>query len=103
METAPVQPALATVGLAALPAISSAMMPTAGRTNLNKVFQMPLTSVMTTIARLPKPQPLVIANDTATPTAPPNGSRLLTALPAALSVSPCRLLSPGRELVSTNV
>ena len=64
---------------------------------------MPLTRVITTIGRLAKPQPLVIAKVSATPAAPPKGSRLLTALPPALSVSAWRLFRPGSEAVSTNV
>ena len=42
-------------------------------------------------------------NVTATPAAPPNGSRLLIALPAAFIISAWVWVSPGSDPVITNV
>ena len=86
-----------------LPAAIDTIRPAAGRASRDNTFHAPLTRVDTAIACLRCPQLPAMVKVTATPAAPPNGSRLLTALPAQLRTNACRWVSPGREPVRTNV
>ena len=85
------------------PPATSSSAPAAGSASRARRFQIPVTRAEVVTARREKPQPAVSAYSTATPAAPPNGRRLLIALPTVLRVNPCQLRRPGSEAVRTKL